>query len=164
MDCYRHEGLMYLENFIDSNLPVFTVVRNPYTQIFSYFFHRIYNKEIKLNNEITIKENFKNFVFKEIDNIHIRQYDYINSQKNINVNIIKFEDNNIIEILNNKFNLNLDLDSSIKFNVNIDKNYLESKNKIKDFYDDELVNLIKRKRKNEFEVFRYSLDINDILL
>jgi len=126
--------------------------------------HRIYNKEIKLNNEITIKENFKNFVFKEIDNIHIRQYDYINSQKNINVNIIKFEDNNIIEILNNKFNLNLDLDSSIKFNVNIDKNYLESKNKIKDFYDDELVNLIKRKRKNEFEVFRYSLDINDILL
>jgi hypothetical protein len=161
MNCYRHEGLMYLENFIDINLPVFTVVRNPYTQIFSYFFHRIHHKEIILNNEISLKENFKNFVLREIDNIHIRQYDYIISKKNISVHIIKFEDNTIIDILNNKFNLNLN--KSTKLNENIDKDYIESKKIIKEFYNDnELLNLVKIKRKKEFEVFGYSLELDAI--
>ena len=59
LPCYRHEGLLYLENFIDSRLPVYAVVRNPYTQIFSYFFHRLRYAEISLNNAITLKENFK---------------------------------------------------------------------------------------------------------
>jgi hypothetical protein len=161
LPCYRHEGLLYLENFIDSKLPVYAVVRNPYSQIFSYFFHRLRYEEITLDNTISLKENFKNFVIKECNNNHLRQCDYIKSNKGIQVNIIKFEDNNVIDILNAKFKLNFP--NNKRVNDNEDQIYIESKKKIKDFFSDsKLVNLIKKERKSEFEVFGYSTDINDI--
>ena len=161
MPCYRHEGLLYLENYIDSQLPVYAVVRNPYTQIFSLFFHKIRYKDITIDNSITLKEQFNNFVIKEVNNNHLRQYDYIKSNKNVKVNIIKFEDNNIIDVLNAKFNLNLP--NNKRHNDNEDQIYIESRPHIKEFFSDfEIVNLIKRERKIEFTLFGYSTDINDI--
>jgi hypothetical protein len=162
LPCYRHEGLLYLENFITKKLPVFAVVRNPFTQIFSYFFHRIKYKELILTNNLSLKENFEQFVIKEINNSHIRQCDYIKTKKNIYVNIIKFEDNNIIDILNTNFNLNF---SNNKLNENEITEYIEAKKNIKDFFTNpDIVKLITEERKKEFELFGYSKNVNDICI
>lgn len=161
INCYRHEGLLYLENFIDVNLPVFAVVRNPFTHIFSYFFHRIKYSECKIDNSISLKENFEKYVINEINNVHLRQYDYIKSNKNINVNLVKFEDKNIVQILNAKFNINLDENCIV--NENNCPEYIESKKHIKNFFTNpEIVNLIIKERTNEFKTFNYSTDVNDI--
>lgn len=160
MPCYRHEGLLYLENFIDNKLPVFAVVRNPFTQIFSYFFHRIKYKELILDNNLSLKENFENYVVKEINNNHLRQCDYIRTKKRISVFLIKFEDKNIIEILNSKFNLNF---LNQKINNNDIPEYIEAKKNIKSFFENpDIVKLILTERKKEFELFGYSKDVNDI--
>ena len=162
LPCYRHEGLLYLENFIDNKLPVFAVVRNPFTQIFSYFFHRIKYKELILDNNLSLKENFENFVVKEINNNHLRQYDYIKTQKKINITFVKFEDKNIIDVLNNKFKLNF---FNKKINNNDISEYIEAKKNIKSFFTNpNIVNLILTERIKEFELFGYSKDINDICI
>jgi len=160
LPCYRHEGLLYLENFIDSKLPVFTVVRNPFTQIFSYFFHKLKYKELFLDDSLSLKENFEKFVVREINNNHVRQCDYIKTKKGISIFFVKFEDNNIIDVLNNKFNLNF---SNEKINNNEILEYIESKKKIKSFFTNpDIVKLIITERKKEFELFGYSKDVNDI--
>jgi len=162
LPCYRHEGLLYLENFINSKLPVFAVVRNPFTQIFSYFFHRIKYKEFILDNNLSLKENFEQFVVKEINNNHVRQSDYIKTNKNTIVNLIKFEDNNVIDILNSRFKLNI---PNKKINENVIPEYIEAKKNIKGFFTNpDIVKLIIEERKKEFELFGYSKDINDICI
>lgn len=161
INCYRHEGLLYLENFINVSLPVFAVVRNPFTHIFSYFFHRIKYNEIKIDNTISLKENFEQFVVNDVNNIHLRQYDYVKSNKNINVHLVKFEDKNIIKILNTKFDI--DLDENIIVNENNCPEYIESKKDIKSFFTNpKIVNLIIKERSNEFETFNYSTNVNNI--
>jgi hypothetical protein len=160
LPCYRHEGLLYLENFIENKLPVFAVVRNPFTQIFSYFFHRIKYKELILDNNLSLKENFEKFVVKEINNNHLRQSDYIRTKKRTSVFLIKFEDKNIIDILNSKFNLNF---SNEKINNNDISEYIEAKKNIKSFFENpDIVKLILTERKKEFELFGYSKNVNDI--
>ena len=162
LPCYRHEGLLYLENFIDKKLPVFAVVRNPFTQIFSYFFHRIKYKELILDNNLSLKENFENFVVKEINNNHLRQCDYIKTQKKINITFVKFEDKNIIDVLNSKFKLNF---FNKKINNNDISEYIEAKKNIKSFFTNpDIVNLIVTERTKEFELFGYSKDVNDICI
>ena len=96
---YRHECLAYLENFFDSKLPVYAIVRNPFMHIHSYFFHRVRHNEITLNKDISLIKNFENFVRKDVNNVHLRQYDYIKSNKGIKVNIHKFENNNLMDYL-----------------------------------------------------------------
>jgi hypothetical protein len=162
LPCYRHEGLLYLENFITNKLPVFAVVRNPFTQIFSYFFHRIKYKELILDDKLSLKENFENFVVKEINNNHVRQCDYIKTNKKISVFLIKFEDKNIIDVLNSRFNLNF---SNVKINNNEISEYIESKKNIKSFFTNpDIVNLIVKERRKEFELLEYSKDVNDICI
>ena len=80
--CNRHEGLLYLENFIiNDKLPVYAVVRNPFYHIHSYFFHRLKHKEISLWNCKNIIQNFEMFVREEVNNIHLQQCRYIKSNK-----------------------------------------------------------------------------------
>jgi hypothetical protein len=161
MNCYRHEGLLYLENFIDEKLPVFAVVRNPFTHIFSYFFHRVRWNEIKLDDTISLKENFEKFVIDSINNDHLRQCDYIKSNKKIEVHLIKFEDKNIAKILNNKFNIKLDENNIV--NENDCPKYIESKKNIKSFFTNpKIIDLIIKERSNEFKTFKYSTNVNDI--
>ena len=39
LPCYRHEGLLFIEQYIyDTNLPIYTIVRNPFVHIYSYFY------------------------------------------------------------------------------------------------------------------------------
>jgi hypothetical protein len=161
MNCYRHEGLLYLENFIDEKLPVYAVVRNPFNHIFSYFFHKVRWNEIKLDDTISLKENFENFVIDNVNNDHLRQCDYIKSNKNIKVNLVKFEDKNIANILNNKFNVKLDENNIV--NENDCPKYIESKKDIKSFFTNpKIIDLIIKERSNEFETFKYSTNVNDI--
>ena len=161
MNCYRHEGLLYLENFIDEKLPVFAVVRNPFTHIFSYFFHRVRWNEIKLDDTISLKENFEKFVIDSINNNHLRQCDYIKSNKKIKVYLIKFEDKNIAKILNNKFNIKLDENNIV--NENDCPKYIESKKNIKSFFTNpQIIDLIIKERSSEFKTFNYSTNVNDI--
>jgi len=160
MNCYRHEGLAYLENYIDKNLPVYAIVRNPFSHIHSYFFHRLRHKELILDDKLSIIQNFENFVKKNIDNIHIKQCVYLKSNKNIKVKTFKIEDNDFNDYLIKHHNIDLKLNEN-----NHNKNSIKDKYdiKIQDFYQNkEIVNLILKERKMEFEMFKYSKNINDI--
>jgi hypothetical protein len=160
MDCYRHEGIRYIENFIRHDLPVYAVVRNPYTQIYSYFFHCVDRNGFKLDDNLTLKENFTVFVKLNINDTHVRQYDYIRSSKCTNVKIFKYEENNFVDYLNQKYNLSID--KSIKLNENKNPMYDKSKETIISFFSQELVELIQKHRVNEFEMFGYSKEIGEI--
>jgi len=156
---YRHECLAYLENFFDNKLPVYAIVRNPFMHIYSYFFHRIRHNEIVLNNNLSIIKNFENFVKNEVNNVHLRQYDYIKSNKGIKVNIYKFENNNLMDYLVKTYKL------KPLQNKNHNINKLKEKNKIniKDFFkSQEIVDLIIKERHLEFKDFGYSTKIEDL--
>jgi hypothetical protein len=162
MDCYRHEGLGYLENFIEPTLPVYAVVRNPYTHIFSFFFFSLKLEEYKLDTTRSLKENFESFVIQRIDtDVHFNQVRYITSNKGIHVKIFKFEDNNFVTFLNETHGLNLD--PNYKSNENVHPLYLENKSNIVDFFSENLIQLVTSHRKREFEMFGYSTDINLLL-
>ena len=160
MDCYRHECLSYIENFIKPELPVYAIVRNPYTHMYSYFFHCIDRKEIKVN--VDLKQSFEDFVKDNIHNTHVRQYDYIHSNKGINVKIFKFEDSNFIDFLNKTYSMSLDKYEVL--NENKHPLYNKSKQGIINMFSENTVKLIQVHRKKEFEMFGYSTLLLDISL
>ena len=161
--CHNHEGLLYLENFIKNDLDIYTIVRNPFTHFLSVFFHRLRWKEIPYEQSKTVKENFELFVSKNIDDIYTNQCKFIKSNKNNKVHIFKFEDQNHIKYLNNKYDLNLK--ETYHINKNFNKHYIKNKETLLDFYSNkDIVNLIITKRKLEFETFNYSTDINDVII
>ena len=158
--CYRHEGLLYIEKFMKKEIPVYAIVRNPYSHIYSYFFHRINKKELILDNNLNLIENFENFVKNNINNVHLRQCDYIKSNKGIIVTIFKYEDKKIYNYLYNTYNL-------INENKIINENKLPiyKKENIKEFFiNKDIVNLIIENRKEEFKMFNYSKNIKDIVI
>jgi len=160
MDCYRHEGLSYIENFINPSLPVYAVVRNPYTHVYSFFFHCLNRNEINLDETLTLKENFTAFIKQRVNDVHLRQYDYIHSNKGISVKIFKFEESNFIDFLNSTHNLSIS--KSILYNENKHPLYDKSKESVLNLFSDETVGLIKLHRNLEFERFGYSTSLLDI--
>lgn len=160
VNCCHHEGLLYLENIIDTSLPVYAIVRNPFSHIHSYFFHQIKMKELKLDPKLSIISNFENFVRKEINNVHLQQCRYLESNRGIKVKIFKMENNDFNDYLIQTHNLDLDLNNCVL-------NYNPKKNRqiplISFFRDPEIVNLIVKERHTEFKEFGYSIDPNDLL-
>ena len=127
--------------------------------IHSYFFHTIRHNEITLNKDISLVKNFENFVRKEVNNVHLRQYDYIKSNKGIKVNIYKFENNNLMDYLVKTYKL------KPLQNKNHNVNKLKEKNniKIKEFFKNkEIVDLIIKERHLEFKEFGYSTKIEEL--
>lgn len=162
LPCYRHEGLLFIEQYIyDTNLPIYAIVRNPFVHIHSYFFHRIRHNEIKIDPSISIITNFENFCKRDCNNIHLQQYNYIKSNKNLKVKFFKMEEG--IDKINNYIlkthNIDLELNKS-----HYNKNPIKDKNEdIKSFFTNkEIVDLIIKERYKEFEFFNYSTNINDI--
>ena len=162
LPCYRHEGLLFIEQYIfDKNLPVYAIVRNPFCHIHSYFFHKINNNEIKIDTSISIVTNFENFCRKNYNNLHLRQCDYIKSNKNLKIKFFKFEEgvNKINDYILKTHNINLNLGET-HYNKNPKK---EKDIDIKSFFTDkEVVDLIINARHKEFELFNYSTNINNI--
>lgn len=162
LPCYRHEGLLFIEQYIyDKNLPIYAIVRNPFCHIHSYFFHTILHNEIKIDKSISIVTNFENFCKRKYNNLHLRQCDYIKSNKNLKVKFFKFEEG--VDKLNDHIlkthNINLNL-TKTQYNKNPIK---EKEIDIKSFFKNkEIVDLIIKTRHKEFELFNYSTNINDI--
>lgn len=160
---YKHEGYHFLKKFSpNKKIEYITTIRNPFTQILSYFFYSLRKNE-KYQTKISKKKLIKYFVKwlkKNINNTHINQLEYlkINGKISKNITILKYEDHNTFKYINQKYGLNL-----INKRVNITKHrYYKD---IKDFYQDpELLLLIKKKFGHMFKVLGYSLDINKINL
>ena len=153
LNCYRHEGLLYLENFIKNNIPIYTIVRNPFSHIYSYFFHKLNLNEVELDQNLNLIQNFENFVRIYVNNIHLRQCDYLKSNMGNKVKIFKYENLNIYNYLcSNKITNKNEID-------------IYKKKDIKSFFiNKEIVDLIIKNRINEFKIFNYSTDINDIII
>jgi hypothetical protein len=160
--CFRHEGIRYIQHlYQNKNLPVYAIVRNPYRQVLSYFFHRINYGEIFVDKNNIIWEFRKWCRESELSkNIHLLQNKYLETNNQIvkeKIKVFKFEDgiDFFIDYLNMHHDLNLD--TNIHTNVN---KVTEYKNILfLDFFDEATINIIKRDLKNQFELFQYSTDI-----
>tara|TARA_A100001015_G_C14936878_1_gene690843 strand:- start:643 stop:1272 length:630 start_codon:yes stop_codon:yes gene_type:complete len=160
LSCYRHEGLEYLETIINIRVPVYAIVRNPYRQIHSWFFFKLRDGYLKINNNLDIVQNFEIFVKEQINNIHLNQCKYIKSNKNIQVKIFKYEENKFNNYLIKNHNIDLKLNET-HYNTN-ELKYLCT-TPIKEFFrNKDILNLIKNSKKEEFQKFQYSDDINDL--
>jgi len=158
MNCDRHEGLAYLETFITKpDLPVYAIVRNPYTHLCSYFFHCLKHGKYVLDNVLTLKQNFENFAKTNVNDTRLRQCDYIKSNNGINVKIFKFEESNFIDYLNQTHGLNLD--KFTRSNENNHPLYNKSPKAIINLFSQLVVELVQKHRYREFEMFGYSTDI-----
>ena len=162
LPCYRHEGLLYIEQFIDNtNLPIYTIVRNPFLHIHSFFFHKLRGNNIKFDPSMSIIKNFEKFCKREYNNVHLRQYDYLKSNKNLNVKFFKLEEgvSKINDYILKKHNIDLKLE-----NTHHNKNPKKDTNTdVKSFFrNKDIVDLIIEKRYKEFKFFNYSININDI--
>jgi hypothetical protein len=160
--CFRHEGIRYIQHLSENkNLPVYAIVRNPYRQVLSYFFHRINYGEIFVDKNNIILEFRKWCKESELSkNIHLLQDKYLETNIQIvkdNIKVFKFEDgiDFFIEYLNK--NHNLSLNPNIHTNVNKVSEYKNVS--FLDFFDEATVNIIKRDLKKQFELFQYSMDI-----
>jgi len=157
--CYRHEGINYLLNTLSDefkNKDIYTTVRNPFSQIVSWYVHvlRGHNANYLISKKDI--ENFKPWLKKTgINDIHIKQNEYllIDNKLPKNLKFFKFEDGieNVIKYLNNKHNLNMDC---------LDFNKAEyGKFNYKQFYDNESIQLVLKERKLDFELFNYNKNI-----
>ena len=160
--CFRHEGIRYIQHlYQNKNLPVYAIVRNPYRQVLSYFFHRINYGEIFVDKNNIIREFRKWCRESELSkNIHLLQNKYLETNNLVvkeKIKVFKFEDgiDFFIEYLNTHHDLNLD--TNIHTNVN---KVTEYKNiPFLEFFDEATINIIKRELKKQFELFQYSTDI-----
>ena len=160
LPCYRHEGLLYIEEFIGNyNLPIYTIVRNPFMHIYSYFFHKIRYNEIKLDPTISTIKNFESFCKKNVDNIHLRQCDYIKSNKNLKVTFFKYEENKINAYILQRHNIDLQL-SKTHYMYN---KFKEGYNVYDFFKNQAIVDLIIETRHKEFALFNYSTKVTAII-
>lgn len=158
-----HTEYGYWHDFFEKKSPSlknkynwFMVIRNPYDRIISEYYCEWGG--IGKKNITHTKEQFNNFLIYKIKNRilsgehYSEQFKYLD--KNIDINIIKFE------------NLNKELDSLFKkYNIPINiydyrkTNTKESKNKAlkftKEDFSAELINLINEVYNNDFKEFNY---------
>ena len=160
--CFRHEGIRYIQHLYENKkLPVYAIVRNPYRQVLSYFFHRINYGEIFVDKNKIVFEFRKWCKESELSkNIHLLQNKYLETNNPVvkeQIKVFKFEDgiDFFIEYLNKNHNLSL----NTKFHTNVNK-VSEYKNvPFLDFFDQATIDIIKRDLKSQFDSFQYSMDI-----
>ena len=119
----------------------FTIVRNPYDRMMSMYFW-------KDSKEMFNKEEFIKFVkWCGPGNIYQDQCDYILIDDKIMCDIVYYE--NLIQDLRNlKCLKNINMDNYPKINVSNNRNYRQ-------YYDDELKELVYNKTKRDFDHFNY---------
>ena len=105
------------EHIDNKDNPIYYIVRNPFTQIYSWFWHRVRFECYNSDKKIGIKD-FEDFVKKKLknDRYMVPFNKYIDCTTYKNLKVFKFEDgfDKIIKYINNKHKLNF---------VNIDKNH-----------------------------------------
>ena len=161
-----HSTFAYLENNCKNYNPhffKFCVVRNPYSRLVSEFHHckKLGSRFVKnLTNFKSfvyfIRDNFDYILKNEEEKHHLISH-YLPQNKFIYVNndckmdlVMKFENiNEDWQILCKKININRKLIKDDKYSSGKKYNY-------KDYYDDELRNIVYNLYKDDFELFHYS--------
>ena len=161
----RHDSLTSISKYItNKDNPIYYIVRNPFTQIYSWFWHCVrFGKINNFKNELSIKY-FENFVKTQLknDRFMVPYNKYIDSTTYKNLKVFKFEDgfDKIIKYINIKHKLNF---VNIDKNYNPIKNYKRNRNTIISYYkNEEIVKIIIEYRKFDFIKYGYSFNINDI--
>lgn len=160
--CFRHEGLKYIQHlYSNKNTPVYAIVRNPFRQTLSYFFHRVNYGEMFVDRNNIVLE-FRKWCRETnlSENIHLLQSMYLetsNNQIKNKIKIFKFEDgiDFFIKYLNSNHKLNLD--ESLHINQNQVSEYKNIA--FLDFFDKPTIDLIVKSLNKQFETFQYSKDI-----
>ena len=163
VQCFRHEGLKYIQHLItNKNIPVYAIVRNPFRQTLSYFFHRVNYGEIFVNRKKIILE-FRKWCRENnlSENVHLLQSNYLetnNTQLKSKIKIFKFEDG--IEFFINFLNTThqLSLDPSLHINQNKISEYKNIA--FIDFFDKPTIDIIVKGLNKQFDAFDYSKDIH----
>ena len=152
--CYGHEGLYFLENYIDINLPVYCIVRNPFNYIYTLFFHLI---DIYINkNNINFNKNFNKsplirnkslkYLFEKMINKNNNKLDILN--KNIMIKGFRYFVENYIDNIYSQ-------SSYIKSNKNIKVKYFKIE-------DNTFNNYILNKYNINLKLNQYNSNVNNI--
>ncbi len=163
--CYRHEGLPYIEHFISKFLPVYAIVRNPFDHIISYFFHEIARNNFAYNKNKNLINSFRNFVPNNLNNVHLRQCDYIKSNRGIKVKTFKYENKDLNRYIMKYHGVNLQL-NKFRYNQGSQSNKASKLKKncgigIQQFYNKQIANMVVKARRKEFNSFNYSTSVLD---
>ena len=132
------------------NLPIITIVRNPYSWLVS-FYENFYMKKIPTFKKFILRlnkdKNFKYFG-------KLLQTEYIKNLYNYKVEIYKFEENPH-ENISKKYNLKYKFFHEVKRNRN---------KKIKDYYDNELIYIVNKIFEDDFTYLNYKMvaDISEL--
>ena len=155
-----HYSISYLENFINvDDYFKFTVVRNPYDRLVSFFF---YKRKENLYEEY---KDFKEWIMDgcphpkgwqpKVRNIRpnpMYQYDWIiNKNGEVKIDyILKFENlNNDWKILCNKININ---------HKNLAHLNKSKHNSFEEYYDNEMIDLVSKKCYRELQAYNYDFN------
>ena len=169
-DHRKHISFSQYESELGSGIKsyfVFSVVRNPWDRMVSYWKYRQGKKQAPIDGKLSDFTDWINFVFSlDLNNLTNKvrkknipffraaidtQFNFLkNKQGCIGLDVIKFEN------LQNDFN-------KICKKINIDQLSLPHKNKTKhkhytEYYDDETREIVAKRYKKDIEIFNYSFD------
>lgn len=162
---WKHAPLENMEMFIkNTDNPVYYVVRNPFIQIYSWFWHCIRYKTFNLTHKHMNIKGFEHYVKNILlKDKHMKCFShFINNTKDLPLTCFKFENgvDTIIQKINEAHNLDFrDVDT----NVNHLSEYKKDKETIMKYYENkEIRDIVINYRKEDFEKYDYSIDIRDI--
>jgi len=140
---FKHNTFIEYANILKDNLnnyKIFSIVRNPYDRIFSYYKYHTYN----MNNRYSFKEYLFRYLNNTIYLTHKTQTSFLINNNNIidsRIKIIRYE------------NLNEEIKNLPK--LNISKNFISKK----EIYNQENIEVVKKHFLEDFINFGYSTDI-----
>jgi hypothetical protein len=167
-----HDSLSTISKYIiNKDNPIYYIVRNPFTQIYSWFWHCVrygFYNTIGISNKLSLSKidikDFENFIKKKLinDRFMVPFNKYIDNTINKNLKVFRYEDgiNKTIDYFNKKYKLHF---INININNNPIKSYKKDKKTILYYYQNkEIVDIVREYRKDDFIKYRYSFDIYDI--